>query len=126
MLALLYYSCFRLLGWFSGKEFTCQCRRHQEIQVPSLGGKIPWRRKWQLTPVFLPGNSMDRGAWWATVHGVTKSQTQLRAHATLFLFQGVFCCCCCFFLKFKQQSQNLFFLIGLCLITKLNLTNFPG
>ena len=23
---------------------------------------------------------MDRGAWWATVHGVTKSQTQLSAH----------------------------------------------
>ena len=23
------------------------------------------------------GNSMDRGAWWATVHGVTKSGTQL-------------------------------------------------
>ena len=22
-------------------------------------------------------NSMDRGAWWATVHGVTKSQTRL-------------------------------------------------
>ena len=24
-----------------------------------------------------PGNSMDRGAWWATVHGVAKSQTRL-------------------------------------------------
>ena len=23
------------------------------------------------------GNPMDRGAWWATVHGVAKSQTQL-------------------------------------------------
>ena len=23
------------------------------------------------------GNSMDRGAWWATVHGVTRSRTQL-------------------------------------------------
>ena len=23
------------------------------------------------------GNSMDRGAWWATTHGVTKSWTQL-------------------------------------------------
>ena len=23
-------------------------------------------------------NSMDKGAWWATVHGVTRSQTQLR------------------------------------------------
>ena len=27
-------------------------------------------------------NSMDRGAWWATVHGVTKSQTQLRSEHT--------------------------------------------
>ena len=24
------------------------------------------------------GNPMDKGAWWATVHGVTKSQTELR------------------------------------------------
>jgi len=39
--------------------------------------KIPWRRKWQLTPVFLPGESHGRGAWWATVHGVANSQTQL-------------------------------------------------
>ena len=27
----------------------------QETWVPSLGGKIPWRRKWQPTPVLLPG-----------------------------------------------------------------------
>ena len=39
--------------------------------------KIPWRREWLPIPVFLPGKSMDRGAWWATVHGVTKSQTRL-------------------------------------------------
>ena len=25
--------------------------------APSLGQKIPWRRKWQPTPVFLPGES---------------------------------------------------------------------
>ena len=35
-------------------------------------GKMPWRRKWQPAPVFLPGKSMDRGAWWATVHEVRK------------------------------------------------------
>ena len=40
-------------------------------------GKLSWRRKWQLTPVFLPGNPMDRGAWRATVHGVAKSRTWL-------------------------------------------------
>ena len=39
-------------------------------------GKIPWRRAWQPTPVFLPGESHDRGAWWATVHRVTKNRTQ--------------------------------------------------
>ena len=32
---------------------------------------LGWR-KWQSTPVFLPGKSMDRGAWWATVHGVVR------------------------------------------------------
>ena len=35
-------------------------------------GKTPWRRKWWTTPVFLPGKSLDRGSWWATVHGVAK------------------------------------------------------
>ena len=35
--------------------------------------KIPWRRAWKSTPVFLPGES--HGAWWATVHRVTKSGT---------------------------------------------------
>ena len=50
----------------------------QETQVQSLVGKIPWRRQWQSTPVFLPGKSMDRGSWWATIDGFAKSQIQLR------------------------------------------------
>ena len=36
----------------------------------SWGRKIPWRRKWQPTPVFLPGNPMDWGDWWVIVHVV--------------------------------------------------------
>ena len=28
-----------------------------------------WRRKWQPTPVFLPGKSRDGGAWWAAIYG---------------------------------------------------------
>ena len=28
-------------------------------------GRVPWSKKWQLTPVLLPENSMDRGASWA-------------------------------------------------------------
>jgi len=45
----------------------------QETWFDPWVGKIPWRRKWQPTPVFLPGESQDREAWWATVHGVAKS-----------------------------------------------------
>ena len=37
-----------------------------------------WRRKWQSTPVFLPGESQGRGAWWAAVYGVTQSRTRLK------------------------------------------------
>ena len=46
-----------------------KCRRHG---FDPWVRKFPWRKKWQHTLVFLPGNPMDRGVWWATVHGVTK------------------------------------------------------
>ena len=49
----------------------------QETGVQPWIGKIPWRRKWQPTPVFLPGKSMDRGDWWATVHGVARVRYDL-------------------------------------------------
>ena len=37
-----------------------------------------WRRKWQPTPVFLLGESQERGALWVAVYGVTLSRTQLK------------------------------------------------
>ena len=42
---------------------------------------MPWRRKWQPTPVFCLENPMDRGAGQATVHGVAKRRTWLNACA---------------------------------------------
>ena len=44
----------------------------------SLFTFMHWRRKWQPTPVFLPGESQGRGAWWAAVHGVAQSRTRLK------------------------------------------------
>ena len=61
----------------SGKKPVCQCRRH-ETRVQSLVRKIPWRRAWQPTPYSCLENPMGRGARWAAVKGVAKSQTQLK------------------------------------------------
>ena len=44
-------------GGTSGKELSCQCRRHKRHGFNPWVGKIPWRRAWQLTPVFLSGES---------------------------------------------------------------------
>ena len=43
--------------WLSGREFTCQCKRHRRHVFDPWVGKIPWRREWLLTPIFLPGKS---------------------------------------------------------------------
>ena len=46
------------LPWqLSGKEPVWQCRRCRRRGFHPWVGKIPWRRKWQSTPIFLPGKS---------------------------------------------------------------------
>ena len=45
--------------WLSGKESACQCRR---IELNPWVRKIPWSRKWQPTPVFLPGKFHGQGS----------------------------------------------------------------
>ena len=63
-----------------GKEPTCQCRR---CRFDPCVGKIPLRRKWQATSVFLPGKShrqrslMGYSLWGCTVkHNLSTKQHQ--------------------------------------------------
>ena len=39
------------------KNLSAQCRRHKRCRLDPWVRKIPWRRKWQPTPVFLPRKS---------------------------------------------------------------------
>ena len=49
---------YRLPWWLGAQESACQCRRCRfDLRV----GKIPWRRKWHPTPVFLPGRFHGQG-----------------------------------------------------------------
>ena len=72
-------------GHASHNEPTCQCRRHEKCGLNPLVMTIPWTRNGKPLLYSCLGNPMDRGAWQATVHGVSKSQTRLKqlsiAHA---------------------------------------------
>ena len=72
-----------LARWLRGKESTCQCRR------PGFDPwvrNIPWRRKWQPTPVFLPGKS--HGLYIA--HQVPLSISKNTGVGSYSLLQGIF------------------------------------
>ena len=60
-----------LLWWLSGTETAFQCRRHR---FDPWVGKIPGEENGNPLQYSCLGNTMDKGAWWATVHGVRKSQ----------------------------------------------------
>ena len=72
--------------WHNGKESACQCSRcgfHLWVR------KIPWRRKWQPTPVFVLGKLHGQRSWRATVHSVTKSWTWLTDWAQVPTYSAV-------------------------------------
>ena len=72
-----------------GKEPACQCNRHNRFWFDPGVRKIPWRRKWQPTLVFLPGEFHGQRSLMGYSYkvGVAKSDTaesteHTRVHAT--------------------------------------------
>ena len=61
-------------GGSDGKESTCNAGNLGSI--PGLG-RFPWGREWHLLQYPCLENPTDRGAWRATVPGITKSRTRL-------------------------------------------------
>ena len=61
--------------WLSGKESAF--RRHRSLWLDPWVGKIPWRRAWQPTPVFLPTESHGQVAGYSP-----QGQIVLRTEAT--------------------------------------------
>ena len=53
----VYQYCPGFPGGTRGKQSACQRRRRKRRWFNPWVGKMPWRRAWQLTPVFLPGES---------------------------------------------------------------------
>ena len=71
-------------GGASGKEPVCQCRKHKRHGFDPWVRKISWRRKWQPTPVFLPGKSHAQrslAGYNPWVHKESDTTEQLSMHA---------------------------------------------
>ena len=67
-------------GCASGKEFACIAGGERDMgSIPGLG-RSPGGGNGNPLQYSCLENPMGRGAWWATVHGVTKSQTRLSTH----------------------------------------------
>ena len=60
--------------WLTGHESTCNAG---DVDWILGSGRSPGEGNGNLLQYSCLGNPMDRGAWWATFHGVTKSQTPL-------------------------------------------------
>ena len=86
----------RLLRWLSGKVSTCECRSRKRGGFDPWARKISWSRKWQPTPVFLPGKSQGQRSlegyspWDHKDPDVTE---WLRTHALTPAFYFFLCTC---------------------------------
>ena len=66
-------------GGSSGKEPTYQSGRCKRLGFNPWVRKIPWRIPTSPLQQSCLEKPLDRGAWWATVHWVVKSQTLTEA-----------------------------------------------
>jgi len=64
-------------GGAGGKEPAFQCRRCKRHGFDPSVGKIPWRKAWPPTPVFLPGEFHGQRSLVGCSPWGTKSWTQL-------------------------------------------------
>ena len=77
--------------WHSGKESVWQCRSHRRLEFKPWVGKIPWRRKWQSTPVFLPGESHGQRSLvgyspWGCKESDTIEHTHTHTHTHIWIW----------------------------------------
>ena len=82
------YLYMELSGWLSGKEPAYQCRRRG---FEPWVGKIPWRRKWESTPIFLPAKSQgQRSLAGYGPGGCRVGHDGARMSITYYLYMGAF------------------------------------
>ena len=92
---------YLLWGFPGGAESACQWKRSQRCRFNPWVRKIPWRTKWQLAPVFLPGElhvqrSLVGDNPWG--HRVEHDSARMHTHSLYLL--------CTLFFLYKYSTCN--------------------
>ena len=137
VLPVLVLDIMVLPGGTSGREPSCQCWRHERWGFHPWVRKMPWRRAWHPTPVFLPGESHAQNDLEGSVHvshrvrhdwsdlallllSCSVMSDSLRPHGLqwdsfklLLVILFIYCHCCIVFCCEKNHSLSTFFLLGI-------------
>ena len=65
---------------YNFKESACQCRSHKRCGLILVSGRFPGEGSDNPLQYSCLENSMNRGLWWATVHGVAELDMTEHAH----------------------------------------------
>ena len=87
----------------SGKE-PCQRRRSKRHDFNPWVGKVSWRREWQPTPIFLPGNFHGQGS--LVGYGI-KSQIRLIMHTQVYVYTNIHSVYICIMCIYKYTWTNI-------------------
>ena len=109
--AQLFILCFPV--GTRGKESTCQYRRHKRHEFDPWVERTPWRKKWQPTLVFLPGEfhgqrSLVGNSPWGRRESDTTEQLWSTQHSTVYRVSSL----CKYLIHTANQSVGL--LLGHC------------
>ena len=80
------YTCIKLPG---GSEGKASAHNAEDLCLIPGSGRFPWRRKWQPTPVFLPGESHGQ----RSLAGYSPQQLDTTSLSLYFIHASYFCLC---------------------------------
>ena len=76
-------------GGLAGKESSWNVGDARNVALIPGSGRSPGGGNSNPLQYSCLENSMDRGAWWATVHGIVKSRTWLSTHACMHTYEEI-------------------------------------
>ena len=115
-------------GGSVGKEAACNAG---DLGLTPGSGRFPGGGHGNPLQYSCQENPMDRGAWWATFHGVAKSQTQLSEHTQWSMPVSFYfvCVCVCVWLQYIHGTVYMLTLLSIYIIASqvvLVVQNLPA